>query len=454
MGSWNDDQRTEAKRHETDSLIYLDNNATTREDPLVVEAMVDHLKDAASFGNASSSHSLGTRARRLIDDAREQVRCSINGTHADEIVFTSGGTESNNLAIRGILQSNVDGEDQHVITTPFEHPAVHNVLEHLHNSHRRLQISFVKVDSNGLVDLEDFRRLLNPKTKLVTIMHSNNEIGQFTLLCFPLAFTPSSSGSVQPIQQIIDIVRHYAPSGIVIHSDASQSLGKLPVDVSSLGIDLLTICSHKFHGPKGIGALYVRRGIQLDPILFGGQHERGLRPGTENLLAIIGLAKACQLISNEQLLNTRIEQMRRARDRLYQGLASYWKKSTSLLIVRHGDDCCLPNTLSLSFRGIDAKQLVHQLRNQLAFSTGSACHEDSEHPVSSTTLRAIGNPRSSSHSTNIFLFEGLSKELSRGTVRLTTSYMTTDDQIDRATALLSNAIEEQLSVAASTNGHR
>ena len=198
------------------------------------------------------------------------------------------------------------------------------------------------------------------------------------------------------MQQIIDIVRHYAASRIVIHSDASQSLGKLRIDVSSLDIDLLTICSHKFHGPKGIGALYIRRGIQLDPILFGGQHERGLRPGTENLLAIVGLAKACQLISNEQLLNQRIEQMRRARDRLYQGLVSRWNKSPSLLIVRHGDDRCLPNTLSLSLRRIDAKQLVHRLRNQLAFSTGSACHEDAEQPVSSTTLQAIGNPHFSS----------------------------------------------------------
>ena len=182
MGSWNDVNDAQANSDDTGPLIYLDNNATTREDPLVIEAMIEHLSDPTSFGNASSSHSLGIRARQVIDEAREQVRCSINGTHADEILFTSGGTESNNLAIRGILQSNADHEDQHVITTPFEHPAVHNVLQHLQNSHSRLQISFVKVDSNGIVDLEDFRRLLNPMTKLVTIMHSNNEIGQSTLL--------------------------------------------------------------------------------------------------------------------------------------------------------------------------------------------------------------------------------------------------------------------------------
>jgi cysteine desulfurase len=152
----------------------------------------------------------------------------------------------------------------------------------------------------------------------------------------------------------------------------------------------LTICSHKFHGPKGIGALYIRQGIKLEPILYGAQHEQGLRPGTENVLAIIGLGKACQLISNKCLLNKRIEQMKRTRDRLYQGLINQFNQINENLIIRNGNEQCLPNTLSLSFRGINAKQLVNQLSDRLAFSTGSACHEDTKHQSMSTTLQAIG----------------------------------------------------------------
>jgi cysteine desulfurase len=165
-------------------------------------------------------------------------------------------------------------------------------------------------------------------------------------------------------------------------------MGKVPIDVKRLGIDLLTICSHKFHGPKGIGALYIRQGIKLESILYGAQHEQGLRPGTENVLAIIGLGKACQLISNKSLLNKRIEQMKRTRDKLYQGLINQFNQN---LIIRNGNEQCLPNTLSLSFYGINAKQLVNQLSHRLAFSTGSACHEDTKHQSISTTLQAIGN---------------------------------------------------------------
>jgi cysteine desulfurase len=205
-------------------------------------------------------------------------------------------------------------------------------------------------------------------------MHSNNEIG-----------------SIQPIEQIVQLCREYGSSDLIIHTDASQSIGKIPIDVSRLGVDLLTICSHKFHGPKGIGALYIRRGIKLEPLLYGAQHEQGLRPGTENVLAIVGLGKACQLISNKSLLNKRIEQMKRTRDRLYQGLINQFNEDDTNSIIRNGNEQdCLPNTLSLSFRGINAKQLVSQLSDCLAFSTGSACHEDTKHQSISTTLQAIG----------------------------------------------------------------
>jgi cysteine desulfurase len=193
------------------------------------------------------------------------------------------------------------------------------------------------------------------------------------------------------MEEIVNLCRQYGSSDLIIHSDASQSMGKVPIDVSHIGLDLLTICSHKFHGPKGIGALYVRQGIQLEPFIYGAQHEQGLRPGTENVLAIVGLGKACQLISNKSLLNKRIEQMKRTRDRLYQGLINQFNQNNENLITRNGnEEYCLPNTLNLSFHGINAKQLVNQLRDRLAFSTGSACHEDTKHQSMSTTLQAIG----------------------------------------------------------------
>lgn len=194
-------------------------------------------------------------------------------------------------------------------------------------------------------------------------------------------------GSIQPIEQIVNICREFNSSDLFIHTDASQSVGKVSIDVQQLGVDLLTICSHKFHGPKGIGALYIRQGVKLEPILYGASHEQGLRPGTENVLAILGLGKACQLISNQSILNHRIEQMKRTRDRLYQGLFNQYDEQ---FMIRNSPKESLPNTLNVSFRGINAKQLVNQLSDQLAFSTGSACHEDTKHKSMSTTLQAIG----------------------------------------------------------------
>jgi cysteine desulfurase len=296
--------------------------------------MINHLKNSNSFGNPSSSHLVGIETRYLVDEAREQVRSSINASDANEIIFTSGGTESNNLAIHGIIKSSNLNNSQHIITTPFEHPSVINLLKHFQNSYENIEISFVKVDSNGIIDLQHFRQLLKAQTKLVTIMHSNNEIG-----------------SIQPLEEIVRLCREYGSSDLVIHTDASQSMGKVPIDVSRLGIDLLTICSHKFHGPKGIGALYIRRGIELEPLLYGAQHEQGLRPGTENILAIASLGKACQLIPNKCSLNKRIEQMKRTRDRLYQGLINQFNDDDENVIIRNGnEEHCLPNTVESTYK--------------------------------------------------------------------------------------------------------
>lgn len=391
MTFFSSDNCSDKRYNNISQMIYLDNNATTCEHESVIESMVDHLKSLNAFGNPSSSHVIGTQARSLIDESREQIRKCINASNLNEIIFTSGGTESNNLAIHGTLKANLN-KIQHIITSPFEHPSVANVLKYLESSNKNIQISFAKVDSNGIIDLEHFRQLLKPETKLVTIMHSNNEIGMFV---YVFLFISSSNkllfiGSIQPIEEIIRLCRQYGPSDLIVHTDASQSMGKVPIDVSNLGIDLLTICSHKFHGPKGIGALYVRQGVKLEPIIYGAQHEQGLRPGTENVLAIIGLGKACELISNKYLLNERIENMKNTRDRLYQGLINQFKHFNEDFIIRNGSEQCLPNTLNITFRGINAKQLVQKLSNQLAFSTGSACHEDTQHQTMSTSLQAIG----------------------------------------------------------------
>ncbi|CAF1184574.1 unnamed protein product [Rotaria sp. Silwood1] len=422
MADYSIDNHLDNNSSDLSKIIYLDNNATTCEDKFVIESMINHLKCSNSFGNPSSSHLIGIKARHLIDEAREQVKNAINASYSNEIIFTSGGTESNNIAIHGILKSNIN-LFQHIITSPFEHPSVENILKYLQNSNKNIQISYLKVDSNGIIDLEHFRQLLKPETKLVTIMHSNNEIG-----------------SIQPIEDIVNICREYSSYNIIIHSDASQSIGKVPIDVSHLGIDLLTICSHKFHGPKGIGALYIRQGIKLESIIYGAQHEQGIRPGTENVLAIIGLGKACQLISNKYILNERIQQMKRTRDRLYQGLLNNFNQNNNnnnnqYLIIRNGNEQSLPNTLSLTFPGINAKKLVNQLSDRLAFSTGSACHEDNQQQFISTTLKAIG----------------LSYKLAISTIRLTTSYMTTDYDIDQAIIIIKNAIQQQLSSSSFIN---
>ena len=382
-------------------MIYLDNNATTKLDPSVVERMIEHLKCSEQFGNASSSHLQGRNARRLIDECRTNVRRALNARHDDEILLTSGGTESNNLALNGIIRGHSPSSIFHVISSPFEHPSVAEVLRHLQEVYpTSLRVSQVKVDRFGVIDLADFERLLRPETRLVSIMHSNNEIG-----------------SIAPLKSIVRLSRERGAKDLLVHSDASQSLGKVFVDVEELGLDLLTVCSHKFHGPQGVGALYIRRGIQLQRLIFGANHERGLRPGTENLLALVGLSQAALLLADRSRLTDRIERMKRSRDRLAEHFFPLRRNGPE------DDEQCLPNTLSLSFPFLNAPLLVEQLKDQLAFSTGSACHSQSQ--SQSTTLQAIGHP------------------FPQGTIRLSTSFMTTDEEVERAAQLLSSALAEQ-----------
>src|SRR5258705_574910 len=262
--------------------IYLDHNATTPVEPAVLDAMLPYF--SAEFGNAASIHTTGQRARAAVETAREQV-ATLLGARPQEIIFTSGGTESDNHAIFGIVR-NAPGATKHVITTQIEHEAVLNACQALEvaavsgardegSAHGKIEVTYLPVDSNGLVDPEAVRDAIRPQTALITVMHANNELG-----------------TVQPLEEIGRIA---GQNDIFFHTDAVQSAGKIPLDVNSFGLDLLAISGHKFYAPKGIGALYIRGGTRLRQLLYGGHHQRGFRPGTENVASIVGLGRAAQI---------------------------------------------------------------------------------------------------------------------------------------------------------------
>ncbi|GIW95359.1 MAG: cysteine desulfurase [Pirellulaceae bacterium] len=372
--------------------IYLDYNATTPVAPSVREAMGPFL--AEFFGNPSSSHAMGRACREAIEDARSQVARLI-GADSDEIVFTSGGTESNNLALCGVMLRDGPPWRGHLVISAFEHPSVAEPARFL----RRLgcAVTVVPCTRGGLVDVEAIQSALRPETRLVSIMHANNEIG-----------------TVQPVRQVADMCR---PRGILVHTDASQSIGKIPCSVDELGVDLLTIAGHKVYAPKGIGALYVRRGTALDPYLHGAGHEGGLRPGTENTAYIVGLGRAARL-AGEQLDQQQLR-MTQLRDRLAQQLQAGIDRP--LLI--HGETSPrLPNTLSVAFPGVTAAEMLRRVP-ELCASTGSACHSGS---VSmSPTLAAIG----------------VAAEVARGTMRLSVGWYTSQQEVDRAADILIHAWE-------------
>ena len=370
--------------------IYLDYNATTPLDPAVVEAMRPYLE--THFGNPSSSHVYGARTRRAVETARRQV-ADMLGARVDEIVFTSGGTESNNLAIRGVAAA-LRSRGNHIITSAIEHPAVMEVCRYLERNGFRLTI--VPVDEFGRVDPADVAQAITPATILITIMHANNEVG-----------------TIQPIREIARIAR---ARGVVVHTDAAQSVGKIPVRVDELGVDLLSVAGHKLYAPKGVGALYVRTGTPLEKLMLGADHERGWRAGTENVLEIVGLGKACELVS--QQLEQRAAHLRRLRDRLHDGIRA---RIPDVRLNGH-PELRLPNTLSLSFRGIEAAAILSEL-TEVAASAGAACHADQ---VSiSPTLQAMGVP----------------VEFALGTIRFSTGTMLTAADVDRAVAAIAGVVE-------------
>lgn len=336
--------------------IYLDHNATTPVAPEVFSALAPWLQ--SQFGNPSSSHAYGRRAAHAVSCAREQVATLI-GARPQEIVFTGCATEANNLALLGVARA-IGPARRHLVISAIEHPAVAAPAAALRN--QGWEVSVVPVDAHGRVSAATVEQALRPDTALVSVMHANNEVG-----------------TLQPVADIAAITRQ---RGILLHTDAAQSVGKLPVTVDALGVDLLTIAGHKFSAPKGIGALYVRTGTPIRSILHGADQEHGLRPGTENVALIVALGAAAALASAE--LPSLTDRLRALRDRLHARLAD----GVPGLQLNGHPELRLPNTLHVSFPGVSGRGLLAEDADRVAASVGSACH--SEHDAVSGVLAAMG----------------------------------------------------------------
>jgi len=360
--------------------IYLDYNATTPVLPEVVDALLPYLRE--HFGNPSSGHVYGRRTQAAVDRARQQV-AGLIGCDASEIIFTSGGTEANNLAIRGVTEAREDRRG--VVTTLIEHPATAQPCAWLERHGWR--VTRVGVDRDGRARVEEARAAIDTTTALVTVMHSNNE-----------------TGVLQPITELAELARD---RGAVMHTDAAQSVGKVPVKVHELGVDLLSIAGHKLYAPKGVGALYVRRGTPLRPFALGAGHEHGLRPGTENVAYIVGLGVACELASRG--LDQRAARLQQLRDELWERLAAQVPG-----LGLNGDPVRrLPNTLSVRFPRASGNEVLTGA-TAVAASTGSACHAGHESAPS------------------VILAMGVSESDALGTVRLTLGRETTLEDVSRA----------------------
>lgn len=367
--------------------VYLDNSATTAVAPEVLEAMLPYF--SIEMGNAQSVHSFGQRAKAALETARRQV-ASLIGASPAELIFLSGGTEADNFAIKGIAEAHGDF-GRHIITTTIEHPAVLATCESLEQS--GFEVTYLPVTKSGVLDPETVKAAISDRTILVSVMHANNE-----------------TGSVQPIETIGKIVRDARDAGnnhIFLHTDAVQSVGKTPVDVSRLGVDLLSLSGHKIHGPKGIGALYIRKGTRLAKLMHGGHHERDRRPGTENVAGAVGLGQAAELAA--QNLESRIASMQDSRDYLELQIASRLDGTT----INGDTRSRLPNISNISFSGVDGESLLIALDLKgIAVSTGSACSSGSLEP--SHVLTAMG----------------LSRSEIRGSLRFSLSPYTTLEEID------------------------
>lgn len=345
--------------------IYLDNNATTPIHPEVLDAILPYLKD--EFGNPSSIHWAGRNTRRGVDDAREKTAKLLN-CDASEIIFTSCGSEGNNLAIKGIAESKRD-KGNHIITTKVEHPAVLSTCKYLQKT--GFDVTYLDVDSEGMLDLDQLKKAITPKTILITIMFANNE-----------------TGVIFPIEEIGNIAKGH---NIPFHTDAVQAAGKIPIDVKKMNIDLLTISGHKLYAPKGVGALYVKRGVRLTPLIHGGHQERNRRGGTENVAGIVALGKASEIAQRD--MPEEIKHVAALRDRFQKGLMD---RISHVRLNGHPTKRT-PNTLNLSFEYAEGESLLLNLDMKgIAASSGSACTSGTLEP--SHVLVAMGVPLEASHS--------------------------------------------------------
>lgn len=372
--------------------IYLDHSATTPVHSEVLEAMLPYFGDL--FGNPSSIHSFGQDAKKAVDEARDKVASLINADPS-EIVFTSGGTEADNLAVMGVAYAR-EGKKNHIITTCIEHHAVLNTCGYLEK--KGFEVTYLPVNRYGLVNPHDVKRAITTETAIISIMHANNEIG-----------------TVEPIEEIGRIA---SENGISFHTDAVQTVGKIPVNVSALNVDLLSLSGHKIYGPKGIGALYIRKGTRITPILYGGHHEKDLRAGTENVPGIVGLGKACEIASRD--LMSEMDHLRNLRDRLENGIMD---KIDRIRLNGHPSQR-LPHILNVSFENIEGEPLILNLDMKgIAVSAGSACTSDAME--SSHVLKALGIP----------------PDIALGSVRLSLGKENTEEEIDYVINALVEIVE-------------
>jgi cysteine desulfurase len=370
--------------------IYLDYNATTPVDREVAEAMKPFLDQL--FGNPSSAHVLGAQTRSAVEQARQQLAGLLN-CYPDEVIFTSGGTESNNWAIKGAAL-NLRDKGNHIITTAVEHPAVSEVCAYLEK--QGFRVTYLPVDEYGSIDPAGLERAITGATILISVMHANNEVG-----------------TIQPVEEIGRIAKKHQ---ILFHCDAAQSVGKIPVDVRQMGVDLLSVAGHKLYAPKGVGALYIRRGVRLEKMMHGANHEQNLRAGTENVLEIAGLGKAAEIAARDLAQNT--EAMQAARDHLHNLLL----ESLPDIKLNGHPELRLPNTLSISFPKIEANTLLDELKG-IAASAGAACHAD--HVDVSTVLTAMQ----------------LHIDFAMGTIRFSTGKNSTIPEMEQAAKIIVGAVE-------------
>jgi cysteine desulfurase len=374
--------------------IYLDNNATTRVDPEVVAAMLPFFSE--QFGNASSTHAFGVEVSGAVKKARQQLQALLGAAFDHEIIFTSGGTESDNAAILSALEVQ-PGRDE-IVTTNVEHQAILTLVEHLEKS-RGLKVHLIGVDARGRLDVEAYERALGPRTAIASVMWANNE-----------------TGTVFPVERLAKLAHG---AGALFHTDAVQAVGRIPIDLKSGEIDMLSLSGHKLHGPKGIGALYVRKGVKFKPLIHGGHQERRRRGGTENVPAIVGLGKAAELaMARMEEEQTRV---RALRDRLEQGIL----QRIDHCIVNGDDANRLPNTSNIAFEHIEGEAiLLHLDRAGIAASTGSACTAGSTEP--SHVLHAMKVPAAALH----------------GAIRISFSRENAGEDVDRVLETLPQIIEK------------